>query len=374
MPSPRLIANLDRAAGEAPAPEIAALYPELCARYALNPHGITCFAEEARRALIAAEEELLEAMGISAGEATVIWCATGTEAINLALRGAAAALPAAPICYDATAHPAVANTATSMGTGRNARPVRTFLLDADGALPRTAFPACIGPSIVALSLVNNENGARWNADRSALPPGTVLLADGCQCLGKHPIPWDEAHLDLLIVSGRKIGGPSAAALVCRRGTRLQAVTTGGSQQNRLRAGTIDVPSAILLAKAAARSCRSAVKTLPRISALKAQLLAGLNPEWPVFSPANASPYITLFAVPGHDGAVIARILAQHHGVLVGTGSACAAEHGDPSPTLTALGIPKDIAQGALRVSFSRDSSHAEVAAFLDALPKTLAEW
>ena len=359
--------NLDHAAGGPPRPEIAALYPELAARYGANPHGITCYAEECRRALIAAEEELLAALQIRPAEAFVLWCATGTEALNLALHGAYNANRCTSVIYDKSAHPALAQTAQVLP---DAIP---FTLDGSGhaLLPANPPP---GPHIVALPLVNNENGARWDGDRNALPPDTLLVADGCQALGKEEIPWEEAHIDLLAVSGRKIGGPAAAALVCRRGIPLKPLLTGGGQQQGLRAGTVDVAAALMLARAATMAVREQTAAQERAAALKAQLLKGLRPEWPLFSPEGASPFITLFALPDYDGAVVARILAQEHGILVGTGSACAAEHGDPSPTLAALRVPEATARGALRVSFGAQSAPEDVAAFLSALPQVLASW
>ena len=359
--------NLDHAAGGPPRHEIAALYPELCARYGVNPHGITCYAEEARRALIAAEEELLAALHIRSSEAFVLWCATGTEALNLALRGAYNTSNCNAVIYDKSSHPALVKTAQSLPDSR------PFTLDNKGhALLPDGLPH--GPCLVALPLVNNESGARWDGDRDALPPDALLVADGCQALGKEEIPWEEARLDLIAISGRKIGGPSAAALVCRRGIPLKPLLTGGGQQQGLRAGTVDVVAAVMLARAATLTVREQAAARARAAALKAQLLQGLRPEWPLFSAEGASPFITLFAIPGYDGAVAARILAQEYGILVGTGSACAAEHGDPSPTLSALRVPEEIARGALRVSFGPESVSDNVEAFLSALPQVLANW
>ena len=79
--------NLDRAANCVMRPGLAARYGELAARYAANPHGVTLYAEECRRAILAAERRILELAGASADEARLVWCASATEAANLALRG-----------------------------------------------------------------------------------------------------------------------------------------------------------------------------------------------------------------------------------------------------------------------------------------------
>lgn len=348
----------DHAAGEAPRPEIAARYAELAARLRYNPHGLTCYSEGCRRALLQAECELLTAAGVPRDEAQVVWCASGTEALNLAMRGYCWRKRDGIIAADAAAHPALRNTAADLGHA-----VEYFL---PARTPR--LPAA---EMVALSLVNNETGAVWPGRGGAFPDGALLLVDAAQALGKMALPWRTEAIDMLVLSGRKIGGPaSAAALVLRRSTvpALRAVVTGGGQQHGWRSGTVDVVSAVLFAEAARLAEAERATVTARVASLNRQLRAGIMERgWPVFSPDNGSPYILAFAIPGCEGALVTRILAADYGIVVGAGSACSAESGEVSPALSAEGTPEALARGMIRVSFSGGNTPQEVSALLEAL-------
>lgn len=355
---------LDHAAGEPVRPQLAARYAEYAARYCHNPHGLTCYSERSRRALLDARERLLEAAQIPSGEAEVVWCASGTEAVNLALRGYCWKDPRGAIAADAAAHPALRNTAADLG----GHPVEFFLPSRNAQMPRA--------ELAAISLVNNETGAIWMGGWRH--PGTRLFLDAAQAFGKIPIPWQRGQVDMLAISGRKIGAlPSSAALIVRRATigALRPVLTGGGQQHGWRSGTVDVPSAVLFADAAqlaAAECEAAGR---RTAALNRRLRDGINElgqgQWPIFSPPDASPYILAFAIPGFEGALITRILAQDCGIVVGAGSACSAESHETSPALRASGVADALARGMIRVSFGAENTPEDVEALLQALPQVL---
>ncbi len=359
---------LDHAAGEMILPELARRYAELSAQYRFNPHGLTCYSELSRRALIDAERKLLQAAGIAESDAAVIWCASGTEALNLAMRGYCWKTPSGVIAADITAHPALRNTAADIS-----HPVEYFLPSRNSRAPRA--------ELTALSLVNNETGVIWHADRSTLSDGTILLADGCQAFGKIALPWNEAQIDMIVLSGRKIGGPaSSAALIIRRKSisALRPAITGGGQQHGWRSGTVDVVSAILFAEAAALAVATREENLRKVAALNQRVRDGLigrfGAQCVFFSPADASPYILAFAISGYEGALVTRILAERYGIIVGAGSACSAETHEVSATLRANGASDDTARGMIRVSFGHDNTSDDVDHLLDALPKLIKEF
>ncbi|MCQ2396154.1 MAG: aminotransferase class V-fold PLP-dependent enzyme [Lentisphaeria bacterium] len=367
----RVPIDLDRAAGHVPNAFCMAMYPNVAAKYSRNPHGLTCYAEECRRALNMAERRILELVGTSPEEAFVIWCPNGTTALNLALRGIE--LPdASPLAIDIGGHHALVNTARSLG-----REVDGFLLDDGGAIAQRLPSEC---ALVGLSMVNNETGVVWNGARDAMPSKAVLLVDACQCFGKHPIPWNLAHIDLLVLSGRKIGAPaSSACLVCRKGVPLKtALVVGGGQQRGLLSGTVDTVNALLFAAVAEEACGNMDAALERVGALNKRLREGLVRlgcgKWPFFSPESASPYILYFAIPNYQGALVARLLAAEHGILVGTGSACTAESNETSALLKAKGVPDAQARSAIRVSLSPESTADDIDALLAALPQVLKDY
>ena len=366
MARPQAI-NLDCAAGVSMLPELIADYSALIPQFGLNPHGLTCYAEDARRAILDAERRLLALCGTNDAEAGVIWCATGTEAANLALRGFPWKSETAPLAIDCGAHPALRETARDLTT----HPASEFLVSETGDL--VPSPP-VQSALVALSQVNNETGVMWNADRSTLGSDCAVLLDACQALGKHPLMWSSA--DLMMLSSRKVGGPATgAALVYRKNLHLKPVITGGGQQGKVRSGTIDVVSILLFVKAAELACAQSQEAYAKVSTLNQELREAINRlghgNWPIFSPLTASPYICYFAIPGFEGAIIARALAEQYGIIVGTGSACSAESRRTSDLLKAHGVPNDLARGALRVSFSARSTPEELRTLLTALPKVL---
>ena len=231
--------------------------------------------------------------------------------------------------------------------------------------------------MVALSAVNNETGVCWNWIRPRSATNAVVLVDACQAFGKQPLHWPAA--DLMVLSSRKIGGPATgAALLHRKNLHLRPVITGGGQQGGVRDGTLDTVGILLFVKAAEIACARQEEALPAVTALNHELRAGIDHlghgKWPVFSPPDASPYICYFAIPGYEGAIVARALAQRYGILVGTGSACSSESKETSPLLKSMGVPKDLARSAIRISFSAQSTPASLRAFLAALPEVLHDY
>ena len=367
------ITHLDCAAGVPPLPELAAEYPVLTQRFGLNPHGLTCYAEEGRRALLDAERRLLSLCGATCAEAGVVWCATGTEAANLALRGFPWKHADAPLAIDLGAHPAMRETARAL----RGHPLQGFLVQPDGSLKFHASSTLPPPALAALSLVNNETGVIWNGDRTALPHDCAVALDACQAFGKHPLPWKAS--DLLILSSRKLGGPATgAALVYRKSLRLNPIITGGGQQDGLRSGTLDTASILLFVKAAELACAQREHAWTAVSKLNRMLREGIarlgKGAWPIFSPETASPYICYFAIPGYEGAIVARALAEKYHIIIGTGSACSAESRHTSPLLHEMGVTDGLARSALRVSFSSHTTPDELERLLDALPEILADY
>ena len=202
--------------------------------------------------------------------------------------------------------------------------------------------------------------------------------DAIQSLSRVPIPWWEAAIDLLVVSGRKIGGPAGVgALVRRRSVELNPLFFGGGQQGALRPGTIDAVGILEFVRAAEIACSTMEESNKHVAELNASLREQIEdrvcpgPVW--ISPPQASPYIVSFSFPGYEGAVLMRILADR-GIIVGTGSACSAESGKPSHVVRAMGLGDEVARGMLRVSFCRTNTRQDVDTFSQALADVLRDY
>ncbi|HOG51559.1 MAG TPA: aminotransferase class V-fold PLP-dependent enzyme, partial [Lentisphaeria bacterium] len=222
--------------------------------------------------------------------------------------------------------------------------------------------------------------ARWRGvfgGRGRCRP--LLLVDAAQSFGRCDIPWREAGIDLLALSARKLGGPAAVgALVCRLEIVLQPLLHGGGQQRGVRSGTLDTVGILLFADAAEEACAQRSVSSAQAADLASRLWEGLAtggfPTWQRLSPAAGDPHIAAWSFPGYEGAVLMRMLAERHGILIATGSACSAESGKTSYVLAAMGHDQAVARGALRVSFGWNSKTADVEALLQALTAALAAY
>jgi cysteine desulfurase len=365
------VVYLDHAAATAVRPEILAEHTRLCQEFVANPHGTTRQSELCRRAAAAAERRLLACLGIDWREARVIWTSGGTEADNLACLGGLRSMGDGVACVvDAGAHAAMLEPCRQAGM------CREIPLAPDGALalPDVSWPA---RGLVAVCHVNNETGAAADLVglRRALDAAksqAVLAVDAVQALGKVPIPWREARLDLAALSARKIGGPcGVGALVVRRGVALSPLLFGGGQQDGIRPGTVDVVGVQEFALAAELAVAGQDAWTERCRALRRQALSvfsGLSAQ--VLSPVDGVPHILAVSCPGYEGAVLMRLLAEQN-VVLGAGSACHAESAESSHVLRAMGVSERVARGQLRLSFGRETCPADIDRFAAVLTDVL---
>jgi len=358
--------------------EIAEQYLSCSQRYVANPHGGTCFSEECRRVILDAERRLLGCLSISAESARVIWCSGGTEALNLAITGLAGVRKLDSVAYDPTSHPAMLVPLQNLG--KQGTSLIAMSVDQRGLLQPSAAQLTTFP-LLCCCHVNNETGQMQNLGqlRNAMDAKGILCVDAVQSFSKVPLPWEEARIDLAAISSRKIGGPaSIGALICRRGIDLAPLILGGGQQRGLRSGTLDVVAIKLFADSAEIACRNRDKEAKRILEFNLFLRESIeklsNGKWSVFSDGFGIPDIFSFAIPGYEGALIARILAEKHQILIGTGSACSAESAQTSHVLEAMGVPDKIARCQLRISFGHATTKNDLDALIKALPNALKEF
>lgn len=226
-------------------------------------------------------------------------------------------------------------------------------------------------ALVSMMLVNNETGAVLpvadcvKAVKSA-DPAILFHCDAVQGFLKTPEPLAGLGADLVSVSGHKIGAPKGVgALYIKKGVRLRPLLTGGGQEDGLRSGTEATAQTAAFA-AAVRACSADAGRLERTAAVKAYTLSKLKeavPKLEVISAGDA-PHICAVTLPGYKSEVVVRVLGDR-GVCVSSGSAC--HRGKPSHVFAAMGLPKPWLDGALRLSFSPDSTEEETDALVSAL-------
>ncbi len=376
------IVYLDNAASTPPHPALCDELADIWRTAYANASAAHSLARDLRQRLEQATAEVKAAL--DAADHDLIWTSGGTEANNLAIFGS---LPAGSqlgchLITTETEHPSVLTPMKHLEHRGIA--VSRLPVDTSGAVDLDRLRAELQEStvLVSIGLVQGETGAvqdlpvvRRVLDKHG-PADVRLHVDAVQGVGKIPIPWAEARIDLLSMGGHKFHGPGGVgALLVRRGLDVLTQMHGGGQQDNRRSGSLD-SAGILAFSRALQLITGDPKLSTRIQGLNRQLRQGLQ-ELPVSvqinSPATASPYILNFSLPGYQGAILMRMLAEK-GVIVATGSACSADTGEPSRILTAMGLTRKVAFGALRVSFGIQNTPADVDRLLTALREALADY
>jgi len=376
---------LDHAASAPVRPEALEAYTAALATRG-NPSSIHADGRAARAALEDARERL--AAVLDADPIEVVFTAGGTEAINLAIKGlwwagraAGRAAGRDAIVTTAAEHHATLDAVEwLLGEGAEVRRVsvdavaRVRLDEFEGVL------AALGPRVAVASMLwaNNEVGTIEDVAgvaAVAAAHGVPLHWDAVAAFGHVSVSFRDSGAAALSVSGHKIGAPiGTGALVVRRGTEPAALVHGGGQQSG-RSGTLDVAGAVALATAAELAARELDAESARLRALAERLAAGIRAVVPD-AELRGDPVRRL---PGHVHATFPGLLGEtllflldSAGFSVSVGSACRAGVAEPSHVLLAMGLDEPTSRSALRVTLGRDSTAADVDAFLAALPDAVA--
>jgi cysteine desulfurase len=358
----------------------AALEPCFGDLYA-NPSSLHSAGQAARSAVEKAREQVAALVGAQPSE--VVFTAGGTEADHLALVGAALALRSrgrwpARVAFSAVEHHAVhgaAHLLRELGCEVEELPVRP-----DGRVDPEAWAPALraGLDIVALMLANNETGViQPVAEVAALARdhGVRLHCDAVQAAGKIPVSLRELGADYLAVSAHKIGGPKGAgALVARDGAPLAPLFRGSGHERGRRGGTEGLPGIVGLGAAAEWAARDLAAEPARVRDLRDRLEAGLRAALPdLVVHGAAAPRLPNTLDASFPGARSDRLLMalDARGIAVSAGAACASGSVKPSPVLAAMGVPRELAVCALRISLGRTTSERDVERALAAIPEAV---
>lgn len=341
-----------------------------------NPSSLHSLGAAAEQEMKKARERVAALIGCRTD--TLVFTSGGTEANNLALFGAAQAKQRTGrhIVTSAVEHPSVAEACAELE--RQGFDITRLLPDASGQItPEQVASACRTDTVlVSLMTVNNEVGTRF-ALESLIPairraaPQALIHSDAVQAAGKLPLNVERLDVDLLSLSAHKLHGPKGCgALYIRKGVRILPRAFGGGQERGLRPGTEATPL-IAAFGAAAEALPTPAEQQRLYARLRDQLTEGLRQVngASVISPDDAVPYIICLAVPGIRSETMLHFLADK-GVYISSGSACS--KGKRSHVLSALKLPADVIDSALRVSFSHINTEEDVSRFLDALSQAAA--
>ncbi len=319
-----------------------------------NASSVHGFGRAVRRTVEDAREAVAALVG--AAPADVVFTSGGTEANNLALRGAGRER----ILVSAVEHESV----LMAGAGAALIPV-----DSDGVVDLDALDSLLAgegtPALVSVMLANNETGVVQpvaGIAEVARRFGALVHCDAVQAAGKIPVDMSALGVDMLSLSAHKIGGPAGVgALVVADSVPLSPIVFGGGQERGLRSGTLPLPLCVGLGAACAIAKAEMAEESERLGRLRRRLHDGItarlsgvqvngDPERRIAGNLNLS-----FA--GVDGE---SLIAAMPGIAVSTGSACTSASVEPSYVLRALGLGDDLAGASIRIGLGRYTTEAEI--------------
>lgn len=323
-----------------------------------NPSGGHAVARAARQAVEEGRDAVADVLGCQPRE--VVFTSGGTEADNLALHGATRPVGSA-VEHHAVLH-GLAATLPVLPDGR---------VDPDGLHG-------VDGDLVSVMLVNNEVGAvnDLRLVRDLLPEGVVLHTDAVQA-----VPWVDvgeaaAPAELVSVSAHKAGGPQGVgALVVREGTPVSPMLHGGGQERERRSGTHNVAGIVGMAAALVACASDRASESARLRVLRDRLADGLLAAVPGCRESGDRstkvPGMCSLLFEGIESEALL-VLLDRAGVAATAASSCASGALEPSHVLAAMGVPRALAAGSLRLSLGWTSTDGDVDHALAVVPECVA--
>ena len=363
-----------------------------------NPSSSHAAGRRARQSLEDARETVANCLGALPEE--VIFTSGATEANNLAIFGLCGELPGsqtpattpfvAGLC-EAGALPGSQTPATRPGAlystvmehlcvveplkqlANKGYSVTWLPVNARGIV--AAFPVPRTARLVCLQLANHETGAIQPV-AAFVNCGVPVHCDAAQAVGKIPVSFRALGVTAMSLSAHKFRGPKGiGALILKKGTKLQPRAFGGHQQRGHRPGTEPVPLAVGMAVALQHAVRTMTDTALALAQLRLRFLAKLKDaavpfvvNGPLPGDADSLPTTLNVSFPGCRADILLMAL-DLVGVACSTGSACSSGSLLPSPVLTAMGVPDDVLQSAMRFSFGETTTVADVDAATERIAK-----
>jgi cysteine desulfurase len=343
-----------------------------------NPASLHRFGQRAEAAVEAARE--LVAAGLHCRPDEILFTSCGTESDNLAMRGAALARRASTganrILTSRAEHHAVSKTAGQLEKQYGFQ-VDWLETDEYGMVSPQAVGQAIRPetALVSVMAANNEIGTLNPIQEIAgvcRAHGVLFHTDAVQAAAYQSLDLRDLGVDLLALGAHKFYGPKGiGALFVRKGTALLPAQTGGGQEAGLRAGTQNVPYIVGFAEAFRLTVAEREERAAHVRPLRDRIIGRVLEEIPdarlTGHPEQRLPNHASFAFKDMDGNLLLTLL-DSAGFACSSGSACKTGNPEPSEVMAAIGLPPQWGLGSLRVTLGKDSTAAQVEAFLAVLP------
>jgi cysteine desulfurase len=378
-----MAAYLDHAASTRVRPEaLDAMLPFLRDEFG-NPSGAHGAARRARAAIDNARDVVAEALG--ADPAGVVFTSGGTEADNLAVFGVHDR-HGGTVVTSPTEHHAVLDCVRALD-GVVVPVDSQGVIDLEGLAEALAEPSEPGRrvSLVSIMTVNNEVGTIQPLRDVVrlvreLAPDALVHTDAVQGVPWLDLSWLGQEVDLISISAHKFGGPKGVgALVVGRGVQLAARQLGGGQEQERRSGTQNVAGIVGLGAALVATLAERATTVERVGKLRDRLADSLLAAIPDAvetgvvrrgdgpDRSNKVAGIVHLCLPRIESEALLYLMDKQD-VYASAASSCASGAMEPSHVLAAMGVPRDLARGSLRLSLGWSSTESDVDAALDVIP------
>ncbi len=341
-----------------------------------NPSSVHSFGREAKKAMETAREKVARAIGAQPSE--IIFTSGGTEADNMAIRGAAVAgrRRGNHIITSQIEHHAVLDTCKALE--REGFTVTYLPVDEYGLVNPEDVRQAITDQTILITVMhaNNEVGTVQpikEIGAIARAKGICFHSDTVQSIGKIPVNVDELNLDMLSVSAHKFYGPKGVgALYMRRGTKNMPIAFGGSQERKRRPGTENMPGIIGFGLAIEKAVTDLERQAENQTRLRDKLIDGIMSRVTDIK-LNGHPTLRLpnnvnFSFRFIEGESLLLSLDMK-GIAASSGSACTSGSLDPSHVLLAMGLSHEVAHGSLRLTLGKDNTEEEIDCVLETIPE-----
>ncbi len=346
-----------------------------------NPSSTHRWGREARAALDEARERVGRCLGARPDE--ICFTSGGTEADNLAILGAWRALKEkgrTAVVTTPIEHKAVLGAVHQAAL--EGAEERMLSMTSDGVVDAASFDELVDDAVAVCSImwINNEIGSIQPIPALAAKAkqhGALVHTDAVQAFGKIPIDAAKQQFDFLTISGHKFGAPKGiGALFIRRGTPVEPLMHGGTQDRGRRPGTENVAAAVGLARAAELALAECEAHCARLRKLRDKLELGILARVPDAvihgNGAERAPHIVNMSVPGTDSESLLMAL-DLRGIAASGGSACQSGSITPSHVLTAIGVRPDLASAAVRMSLGSLTTEGCIDRVIEVFPALVAK-
>ena len=345
------------------------------ARQIGNPSSLHTYGRKVRKDLEESREKLATLIGCHSSE--IIFTGSGTEANNLAIKGAywhrnQGGKQRNVIVISGFEHHAVLDPARWLEDFEGAEVVEVSV-SKDGFVQLAELQSLVAErhdeiALISIMHSNNEVGTLQPiaeistiADEFQIP----LHTDAVQSLGKVPLSFKDLGLFAMTISAHKVGGPiGVGALILQKGIDITPILHGGGQERDIRSGTLNAAGVISFVAAVQSAMRDRKATAEKISALRKKLIAAIQSEIPDAKlngvlDGPTLPGIANISFPNTESDALL-LLFDAEGIACSTGSACSAGVQEASHVLMAMGMSEKEARSSLRFSLGTGNSDSDI--------------